>query len=67
MCEWPIPRPEDWLLRVNAPLTDAELTAVRRCAERGSPYGAPDWVEQTAKLLDLEHTLRTPGRPPKAG
>ena len=66
-CEWPIPRPEDWLLRVNAPLTDAELAAVRRCAERGSPYGAPDWVEQTAKLLDLEHTLGTPGRPPKAG
>jgi putative transposase len=65
LADWPIPRPADWSDRVNQALTGAELEALRRCAERGSPYGSGSWVEQTARHLGLEATLRTRGRPPK--
>lgn len=64
LCEWPIARPVDWLERVNQPLTDAELAVVRRCTERGQPFGNRRWREETAQLLGLEATLRSPGRPP---
>ena len=63
--DWPIPRPVDWLDRVNQALTGTEIEALRRCAERGSPYGSGPWVEQTARHLGLEATLRSRGRPPK--
>lgn len=65
LCDWPIPRPVDWLDRVNQALTGAEIDAVRQCTERGRPYGSGTWIEQTAKHLGLESTLRSRGRPPK--
>jgi hypothetical protein len=66
LCDWPVPRPEDWLRRVNIPLTDAEINALRTCAERGAPYGQRAWVDQTAETLDLARTLRPPHRPPRS-
>ena len=41
----------------------AEIDALRRCAERGRPYGSGPWIEQTAKQLGLQFTLRSRGRP----
>ena len=49
LSEWPVAQPVDWLNRVNQALTGAELDALRRCAERGRPYGSGPWVEQTAQ------------------
>ncbi|MHB8974168.1 MAG: hypothetical protein ACYC4N_27350, partial [Pirellulaceae bacterium] len=63
--DWPIPRPVDWLDRVNQALTGTEIEALRRCAERVSPYGSGPWVEQSARHLGLQATLRSRGRPPK--
>jgi putative transposase len=63
LCPWPVPRPDDWLTRVNAPLTGAELEALRRCSARGRPFGGPEWVTMTAEKLGLHHTLRDRGRP----
>jgi putative transposase len=63
----PTPRPRHWLKRVHQPLTDAELTAMRRCVNKGVPLGSPIWVTRTANRLALTHTLRGRGRPPKAG
>jgi putative transposase len=60
---WPVPRPEDWLERVNEPLTSAELTAIRQCLVRGSPFGSSRWTRQIARKLGLQHTLRATGRP----
>jgi len=60
---WPIPRLPGWVERVNAPLTAGELTAIRTCAKRGSPFGEASWVESSAKRLGLESTLRPRGRP----
>ncbi len=67
LCNWPLPRPDDWLHRVNQPMTQAEIDALRRCVTRGRPYGSDNWVRQTAKSLDLEYTLGSRGRPRGSG
>ncbi len=59
----PVTRPRHWLQRVNQPVTDAELQALRRSVVRGTPYGDEDWRKAAAKRLGLESTLRPRGRP----
>jgi putative transposase len=55
-----------WLIPwVNEALTSAEVAALRRSVQRGTPYGPPVWVEKTARRLGLEATLRPRGRPSK--
>jgi putative transposase len=63
LAEWPLPKPSDWLAQVNAPQSEAEIEAIRRCLSRGSPYGDMTWVEQTATQLGLQSTLHPRGRP----
>ena len=63
MSDWPVPRPLNWIDRVNEPLTNAELIAVKNSIRRGTPLGTSDWVRDTAEQLDLGHTLRQCGRP----
>ena len=60
---WPISRPRGWIERVNAPLTEKELAAVRDCAKRGCPFGDLEWVESTVKRFGLQSTMRPRGRP----
>ncbi len=60
---WPISRLPNWVERVNQPLTEKELEAVRRCAHRGQPLGDASWAGSIAKRLKLESTLRAKGRP----
>jgi hypothetical protein len=31
-----------------------ELEALRRCVQRGRPYGWPEWLKEIAKRLGLE-------------
>ena len=62
LSSWPIPRLSNWVARVNEPLTQAELDAVRLCAQRGRPLGDDGWVESIARRLNLESTLRPRGR-----
>ncbi|MGI8978655.1 MAG: transposase [Pirellulaceae bacterium] len=62
LCAWPVPKSTDWLAHVNEPQTDAELAAIRHSVIHGRPYGANDWVNQTARKLGLESTLRGRGR-----
>ncbi len=59
---WPIPRPPKWVQRVNEPLTQRELEAVRLSVKRGRPLGNNDWVKSIADRLHLESTLRPRGR-----
>ncbi|MGO9111112.1 MAG: hypothetical protein ACLP9L_17960 [Thermoguttaceae bacterium] len=49
LCDWPLPRPVDWLEVVNQAQSEAELKALRRCVRRGSPFGSADWSAGTAK------------------
>jgi putative transposase len=59
----PVRRPKDWLRLVNQAVTAAELESLRRCINRGSPFGSEIWVSRTATELGLEATLRPRGRP----
>ena len=42
---WPVRRFPNWVARVNAALTDKELDALKRCENRGTPFGNNDWVQ----------------------
>jgi putative transposase len=59
----PVPGPKDWLGWVNAPVTDAEVEALRYCVNRGTPFGREAWVQRTARRLGLEASLNPRGRP----
>lgn len=61
----PLPRPANWLRRVNQPQSQAELKALRQSVSKGTPLGSPLWRTRTANRLELTHTLRPRGRPPK--
>ena len=61
--DWPVPRPSDWIDRVNQPLTSAELAAIEISIRRGTPLGTRSWGQRTAAQLGLGHTLRRSGRP----
>ena len=60
---WPVPCPRQWLQHVNQPQTDAEVSALRRSVNRGSPFGDADWTKRMVKRLQLEVTIRPRGRP----
>ncbi len=60
---WPVPRPSSWLDYANQAAAPAEAEALRRCAQRGRPYGAEAWVAGMAEELGLSCTLRPRGRP----
>jgi putative transposase len=68
--EWlhpgPVGRGEGWAQLVNEPQTEAEVQALRRSVNRGTPFGSQDWQQQAAKDLGLETTLRPRGRPRKS-
>jgi putative transposase len=59
----PLPRGDDWLDWVNRPQSEAELAALRKCIERGTPYGNESWQHATAERLGLEASLHPRGRP----
>ena len=65
LAKWPVACPRDWIERVNAPQTPAEVLAVRHSIDRGAPYGDKSWSAQTAVELGLESALRPRGRPKK--
>ena len=49
--DWPVPRGREWVESVNAVETEAELQALRRSAQSGTPCGTPIWQQRTAKRL----------------
>ncbi|MCC7493415.1 MAG: transposase [Fimbriimonadaceae bacterium] len=63
LTSWPVSPPTDSPDWINEPLSDRELDALRRCAQRGGPFGDPTWVASTAQRLGLTSALRDRGRP----
>jgi len=63
LAPWPLARLPNWVERVNEPLSERELEAIRRSIRRGRPLGDPRWVKKTAARLGLQSTLRPRGRP----
>jgi putative transposase len=62
---WPVAMPRGWSKRVNDPHNEKELAELRRCKERGRPFGEGEWTATTAKRLGIESSMRDPGRPKK--
>ena len=62
---WPIPRPHDWVTRVNRALTKKRKT-MQTSVVRGRLFGSGSWQEATAKQLGLESTFRPRSRPKMA-
>ena len=62
LAAWPLPRRPGWIEHVNRPPSEAEPAAIRRCMQRGSPFGNPAWSDRIVRLLGLESTLRPRGR-----
>jgi putative transposase len=63
LSKWPIDMPKDWLRRVNQAEGVRELEALRRCVNRGQPFGRDDWVHRVTDRFDLDSTFRPQGRP----
>ena len=60
---WPLARSQKWVEKVNEPLAEPELIAIRNCVQRGCPFGESDWVESMVSRMGLESTIRPRGRP----
>jgi putative transposase len=67
LARWPVEVPPNWIERVNRADDGRELEALRRCVQRGRPYGQPEWQKEIAKRLGLESAYRPAGRPRKVG
>ncbi len=65
MASWPVDRPRDWRELLNDEIGEDDLNGLRHSVNRGRPFGSAEWVEQTARRLNLLSTLRDPGRPRK--
>lgn len=66
LAPWPLSRKASWVAHANTPHTEAELAALRRSVERGSPFGGEKWSMRTIQRLGLESTIRPRGRPRKS-
>jgi hypothetical protein len=53
--------------RMSQVKTEGEVESVRRSVLRGTPFGSDNWITQSATRLELQHTLRSRGRPKKQG
>ena len=67
LARWPVEVPPDWVERVNQADDGPALEALRRCVQRGRPYGRTQWQKEIAKRLGLESAYRPAGRPRKVG
>lgn len=61
----PIERSRQWVSVVNKPMTTGELEDIRRCVNRGTPWGNSRWQRVTANRLGLQASLNPRGRPSK--
>jgi len=59
----PVELPDNWFGLVDILPGETELKKIEHCICRGAPFGREDWVEQTAKKLQLTPTLKPLGRP----
>jgi putative transposase len=65
LSKWPIDVPRDWASRVNRAESPRELEVLRRCVNRGQPFGSQDWVARMTRRFGLDSLFRPRGRPRK--
>ena len=67
LSEWPLPCPANWDELVNDLRPVPESGALNASILRSCPFGDPNYVSRSARLLGLESALRPRGRPGKPG
>ena len=65
LSDWPVKRPDDWLQCLARSETRDELDELRRCVNRGQPFGSASWIKRISRRFDLQSTFRSRGRPRK--
>ncbi|MGD0383461.1 MAG: transposase [Thermoguttaceae bacterium] len=65
LSKWPIDVPTDWLKCVNRAESQRELETLRRCVNRGQPFGSENWIERMKNRFGLDSLFRPRGRPYK--
>ena len=63
LSDGPLSYPAGWEQWVDEPQTEEELAALRRCVQRGRPFGSAAWQRATAEELGITGSLREAGRP----
>jgi putative transposase len=62
----PAPRGKGWVEEVNQiAANDDAIIRLRKCVERGTPFGSESWSSRTVATLGLESSVRPRGRPRK--
>lgn len=59
----PLLLPKNWPEIVNQKIPQEQTAELTNCIKKGAPYGDKDWTIKTAAQLNLQSTLRKPGRP----
>jgi putative transposase len=62
LCDWPLPKPADWLEHLNEPDPPESLEEIRRAVRRNVHLGDAVWQESTVERLDWS-SGRGRGRP----
>ena len=59
---WPIKAGDDYLEQLNNKLIEETIAGIRKSVKKSRPYGNDDWVQDIAKYLGLQSTLKKQGR-----
>lgn len=60
---WPVPKPVDWLDRLNVPEPTRSLRGIRDAIRAGRHFGSASWRYRTAQALRWRSGLTQRGRP----
>ena len=61
----PLELPSNWAKLVNCDIDKRSEKQLQNSSKRGAPFGELSWINNTAKKMNLESTIRTRGRPKK--
>jgi putative transposase len=67
LTDFPVDRPTPWIEYVNFEEDPRCLEQLRLSTRRGRPFGAEQWVADTARKLGIDQSLVSVGRPRKKG
>jgi putative transposase len=65
LSRWKVRLKPKWLELGKEPLTQEKMRAIQESMKRGRPLGEAKWMQEKARQLGLEFTLRPRGRPRK--
>ena len=63
LSRWPVPRPANWLDRINHPERPATLRCLRTCVKLSAPFGSDAWRADMIDRLGWRTGIRPAGRP----